>query len=178
MKNLLTFSGAILVSLVLLASQCKDNIGNVLPDINTDIAQEFPVASADQQAEGELVIDPNTNGDFRSNKDKLKFVTVTQVNFNVVTGTIVTDRKILITEVLFKHPDSAKYQSLGQVTNLKLSEMVNAVRLPSSATALNNLSNLALTSTKGVKLKYKFLADAPGINFTGRAQLKLVLKLQ
>jgi len=177
MKRLLTSTLAIVALFTLLSSQCEDAVNNFVPDVNTDINHEFNIASSDQTASGEELIDPNSSSDFRDNKSKLKMVNVDQVNFNVVGGTIVNDRNIVNAEVLFKHPDSTSYTSLGVVTNIKLSEMTTAVRFPATAAALNKLGDLALSSTKGVKMKYQFQSDAPGIAFRGKVTLRLTLKL-
>jgi len=177
MKRILTYSAGMLLGLTLLASQCKDAIDSLTPDVNTELAQDVTISSADSIAADEVIIYPNTNSDFRDNKSKLKYVTITQLNFNVIGGTIVADRTIENAEMLYKHPDSTTYHSLGSVTNLKLSQMTTPVKFPATVDALNKLGDLAFSSTKGIKFKYVFKSDAKGLNFQGHIAIKLTLKL-
>jgi hypothetical protein len=177
MKQLLAYSTAMLLVITLLASQCQDAVNNLLPDVNTEVGQDISVATTDSLANGDITLNPDSSADFRNNKSKLKYVTIPRVDFNTLSGTYPNDRTIINAELLFKHPDSTTYHSLGSVANTKLSQMEGGINFPATPDALNKLSSLVLNSSKGVTLNYRFRSDSRGLTFKGHVSVRLTLKL-
>lgn len=178
MNRLAISSLAITFGLLLGASQCKDAVDNLTPDINTTVSSTFNVNVTTSEAVGLDTLNPNDDTDFRNNKSKLKYITVTQARVNVEPGTFPADRLVNLVELSYAHPDSSRFISLGQLTNIKLSDMTSAQAFPATEANLVNLATLLRTSDKGVKYKYKFSSDGAPLIFQGKVSFKLALKLK
>jgi hypothetical protein len=175
MNRLLASSAAMALFFTLCASTCKDAVNDILPDISTDVVKTITVSESSKVLDNEVLVDPNTNADYKANRDKLKFVTISKIKFNVDAGSFTRDRRIDSSEILFKHSDST-YHSLGKIMNTRISQLVTAVDYPATTAALNDLATLALTTNNKIKFRYKFYADSAGIAFRGNVLIRMTLQ--
>jgi len=174
MKGLMRFSMAGMVCIFIAASQCVDEAANI--PITLNISQNVSLNGDTNFVVKSEVLNPNTESEFRDNKNKIESVEIDRILASTVDLNQQGGTQLLSGLISIGHPDSAGSALIDSISNVDLRTMNDKV-LTLNPSQIAAVGNLLKSSNSGVKLYYSARVDSKPFNaklkFTFRLKVKL-----